>query len=260
MADEKDDFLVSMMQTAPVEKDESDPAPVADTPEPKGETEPTEPAADPAATPDPVPAAATPAAQPAKTEPEAVPIAAVLDERRKRQAAERELAELRATQAQQPRADFYQDPERYVAETVGQVQQNMQTQMYAALEFAAKRMLPDYDDKFAVVEEYAKTNPAAVRDIFASPNPAIAAYELGQRLLEYREMQNPETYRQKIEAEVRQKIEAEYAQRTQAQQAAAQAETAKVNAIPPDLSTSANAVAKTPARDNSVFTQLFPSN
>jgi hypothetical protein len=257
MADEKDDFLVSMMQTAPAVETETEeraaPEVEAEEQEQKGEAEQV------AATATTETVAATPAAQPAKTEAETVPIAAVMDERRKRQALERQLAELTAAQQKQP-TDFYQNPEQHIAEVTDRVAQQMKGQMYAALEFAAKRTFPDYDEKFAVVEEFAKQNPAAIQDIFSSPNPAVAAYELGQRLIEYREMQNPETYRAKIEAELRTKLEAEYAAKAKRQQDAQAAEAAKAAAIPPDLSTSASASANTRQRETNVFTQLFPSN
>lgn len=252
MADEKDDFLTTMMQApAPEAADESDDKPETEA-TPAQETG--EQAETVAATPTDPPAAATPAATPAAPPQETtVPLAAMMDERKKRQALERQLAEIQ--QQATPAPSFYQDPERYVGDLVGQVQQTMQYQVYGALEFAAKQQFPDYDEKFSVVEEYAATNPAAVRDVLASPNPALAAYDLGKRLLEYREMQNPEAYRAKVEADIRAKLEAEYAARNQ--QAAAEA--AKASAIPPDLSTSASVSGKTPARTSDVFTQLFPS-
>ena len=258
MADEKDDFLVSMMQTAPeTEEEEAEEAPESEEQEQTGEEEQQAPAAEEAPPEQQAQTQAPPAAQPHR-EPETVPLAAVMEERRKRQALEKQLAELQAKP--QPLTDFYQDPERHIADVVGRTQQAMQQQVYAALEYAAKQTYPDFDEKFAVVEEYAKNNPAALADVFASPNPAVAAYQLGKKLIEYREMQDPEQYRSKVEAELRQKLEAEYAAREKQRQEAAAAEAAKAAAIPPDLSTSASASnTKAPARKSDVFTQLFPS-
>lgn len=261
MAGKETDFLDSMMKQDPPAEAEAEereaPEVEAEEPEETGEAEQVEATA--VTQTAPTPAAATPAAEPAKSEPEMIPIAAVMDERKKRQALERRLAEIEAAQQSQP-TDFYANPERHIAEVTDRVAQQMKGQMYAALEFQAKRTYPDYDEKFAVVEEFAQQNPAAIQDIFASPNPAVAAYELGQRLIEYREMQNPATYRQKIEAELRAKLEAEYAAKAKQQQDAQSAEAAKAAAIPPDLSTSASASANTRQRETSVFKQLFPSN
>ena len=96
--------------------------------------------------------------------------------------------------------------------------------MLGALEAQAREVYPDYDEVFAELEEQAQGNPALTQQVMQSPNPAMAAYKLGKQLRELKQMQDPDAYRQKIEAEVRAKIEAE-----------AKAKAAAANAIPPDL-------------------------
>lgn len=152
--------------------------------------------------------------------------AAAIAERKKRQELERKLAEL--TREQQQRPDFFKQPTEYVDHTIQQVRQDMAQTMYAALEDQARETYPDYDEVFEEVQAYAEENPAVVQQIFTSPNPARAAYKLGKQLRELKQMQDPDAYRQKIEAEVRAKVEAEYAAKEEAKRKAA-------DAIPPDL-------------------------
>lgn len=165
---------------------------------------------------------------PAATEEGRVPLAALRAEREKRQMFERELAALK----QQPQAEslpaFYEQPEQYVQHTIQQARHDMAQTMYAALEDQARETYSDYDEVFEEVQAYAEQNPVVVQQLFASPNPARAAYKLGKQLREIKQMQDPDAYRQKIETEVRAKIEKEYADKEAAKQKAA-------DAVPPDL-------------------------
>ncbi|TWI04807.1 hypothetical protein IP90_00945 [Luteimonas cucumeris] len=154
-----------------------------------------------------------------------VPLAALKAERDKRQKLEREMAALR----QQPMPPaFHEQPEQYVQQTIQQVRQDMTQTMYAALEDQARETYPDYDEVFEEVQAYAEENHSVIPQIFNSPNPAKAAYKLGKQLRELKQMQDPDAYRSKIEAEVRAKIEKEYADKEAAKQKAA-------DAVPPDL-------------------------
>jgi hypothetical protein len=162
------------------------------------------------------------------TKEETVPLAALRAEREKRQKYERELATYRQAQ-QQPAPNFYEAPEQHVQHVIQQERQHMTTAMYGALEVMARETYQDYDEVFAEVEQYVADNPAAVQQIFSSPNPAVAAYKFGKQLRALKEIQDPDAFRAKVEAEIRAKVEAEYKARDTAKQSAAAA-------IPPDLS------------------------
>jgi hypothetical protein len=172
-----------------------------------------------------VPASVVPTA----TEPkeETVPLAALRAEREKRQRYERELAEIRQANVA-PAPDFYEQPKQYIDSLLAQERQQMTAQHLGALEAMAREVYPDYDEVFNDVLEAAQVNPALQQQVMSSPNPAIAAYKLGKQLRELKAMQDPEAYRQRIEAEIRAKVDAEYRAKEEARQKAA-------DAIPPDL-------------------------
>jgi hypothetical protein len=184
-------------------------------------------------------------------EPQTVPLAAMKAEREKRQRLERELAEERAKhQSQQtPTPSYYEDPEGYLARAQNDIEQRATARLNAALEAQAREQYPDYEEKLGVVMEHAQGNPAIVQEIMTAPNPAVAAYKMGQRLSEFQQMQDPEAYRAKVEAEVRAKIEAENKAKADQRQKAA-------SEIPPDLSQARNTRGEfTPKSD--VFNELF---
>lgn len=168
-----------------------------------------------------------------------VPLAALKAEREKRQQYEREMQVLRQQIAQQqqppaPEPDFYADPTQYVREAIQGERQQMTQALHMALEADAREAYADYDEVLAELGEAARDNPTLRQQVFASPNPAKAAYKLGKQLREMKAMEDPAAYRQKIEAEVRASIAAELTAKETARAAAAAA-------IPPDLSAARSA-------------------
>lgn len=197
---------------------------------------------------------ATTAPEPQKDE--RVPIAALLAERNKRQdeqrareKLERELAELRQ---KQPETSFYEAPDQYVQQAVSRAQQEANARLYAALEEQARETYTDYDEVFEEVKAHAEGNPVVVQQLMSSANPALAAYKLGKQLRELKQMQNPEEYRARIEAEVRAKVEAEYLAKQEAKRKTAES-------IPPDLSASPSAKGDDAPDPKDVFDSIFQS-
>jgi hypothetical protein len=233
MSEREPDFLDDVV-TEEVEQE------TPETPEPAAEPE-----AEKGVTNEPDKAApeATPA--PEVKEEHSVPYAALRAEREKRQRMERELEELRQ-QHQQPEPSFYENPDAF-AQTI---EQRATQRLYVALEATARETHADYDEVFAEVQEHAASNPAAVHQILTSPNPAMAAYKFGKQLREMKQLQDPDAYRQKIEAEVRAKVEAEYRAKEDARQKAAAA-------IPPDLTEHRNAKGAHAPAPESVFDEIF---
>lgn len=173
---------------------------------------------------------------PTATDPpeERVPLAALKAEREKRQQREAKLAEYERELAQlrqpaQPQPDFYEQPQQYIQTIIQQERQQMSQALMGALEEQARVVFNDYDEVIADVTEAAQGNPMIVQQVMASANPALAAYKLGKQLRELKNMQDPQAYRQRIEAEVRAQIAKEQADKESARANAAQA-------IPPDLS------------------------
>lgn len=195
---------------------EADTAPPAETP-PEAKPEPAR--------------AEVPAPAPVVEPPEdRVPQAALLDERRKRQAYERELVELReqlkARETPKPDTDIWTDPEAYVsaaekraiaaaearmADMVGHITANVSEQF-------ARRQYPDYDTKRAEFTKRLESDPVIKaefnRHIAEGGDLGEFVYSTATKLQQMAELTNIDAYRQKVEAEVRAKLESEYAKRS----------------------------------------------
>lgn len=238
MSDNGTDFLDDMTQQqaepeTPETPEPEQPAVVVETVEQEPET--------------PAPEVTT---TPEAKEEQTVPIAALKAEREKRQAFEKELAELRAAQQAAPPQqlpEFYEAPEQHMQA----LEQRATQRLYMALEEQARAVHPDYDEVFEEVKAAAQDNPAMQQRIFSAANPALAAYQLGKQLREYKRMEDPVKYRAEIEAEVRAKLEAESKAKEKAR-AAADA------AIPPDMTQSRNAAGQYAAAPENPIDTLFP--
>lgn len=237
MADEEKDFLDGMSETAEaVEPEKAEPE--APEPEKGGEPEKPEPKKE--------EPEATPAPEPKRQD--TVPYAAMKAEREKRQRLEAELAKLREEQERAP--DFYEAPEKHLEHVLNRVRAESQQRLYAALEEQARELYPDYDEVFSEVEAYVQANPGSEREIFASANPALAAYKFGKQLAERKELEDPEAYKAKLKAEILAELQAEQAK------AKEEARRKAAETIPPDLATTRSAHAGEPAVE-SVFDEIF---
>lgn len=231
MADQERDFLDDM----------ADASAAAATPEADEPTE-VQAAPEPAATvEDPVTPAPEAPTAPEVKEDKTVPLPALLAEREKRQALERQLAELQ--QPAQPVPEFFEAPEQHLQI----IEQRAAQRLHAALEAQAKAVYPDYDEVAEKALAAARENPLLVQQVMTAANPALALYQLGKKSAELELMQDPAAYRARIEAEVRAKIEAETAAKARA-----------AAAIPPDLSQARNAAGQFSPNAPSPVDELFP--
>lgn len=142
--------------------------------------------------------------------------AAVLDERRKRQELERKIAEYEAASAKQDgpkRPDVFEDQEG----AFGHVEQTLQQQIQSTahnirLELSQDMMRmvkPDYDEVESEFIDLAKENPALIKELQESSNPARFAYDTAIKAREAAELKNVDEYKAKIKAELRAELEAE---------------------------------------------------
>ena len=249
--DKQDDFLSQMATSTEADDTEAGETPDADTSgEASAET------GEPAKPDD----AAPPAADTGKKDSEHVPLAALKAEREKRQAVERELAELRNQQRPQAPAEgaqpqrepgFYDDPEAFVQRTVTRAQRLAEQRLFAALEADAREQYADFDEVMEATVARVKDNPALQQQIFSSANPARAAYRLGKQLRDAEALQkDPEAERERIRAEERAKLEAEFKAKEDERRK-------KLDAIPPDLAaTRSTSGAFVPAAGG-VFDEIF---
>lgn len=208
MSDDKLDFLdgpSAEVTPEPPQAEPAAPAPIAD----KGE----KPA---------LVAPSTPPVEPAK-EQHLAPLTALLDEREKRQAAEREASELRAWRQQQEerqRAAQHRAPDpRQDPDGALEYQRTVfQQQLYNA-KIGQSRFLAEQQFGKELVDEafgFFDKNPALSHQFVDHPSPFHAAVEFYKRQKVADEVgADPAAYRSKLEADIRAQIMAEMQQPAQ---------------------------------------------
>jgi hypothetical protein len=184
---------------------------------PKGETEGDE------------PSDSAPPAPPVEAEPQHIPIAALKDERQKRQQLEARLAEYEAylsqiqqqQQAPQAKPDMFADPEGYEAHLEAQITARLMQQLQPQLqqtqtltraemsEFVARQKFEDYDAKIEVFKEALEANPFLHSQLMQAPDPATFAYNAANKYIEAKQYGTASPSVEQIEAQLREKIMAE---------------------------------------------------
>lgn len=164
--------------------------------------------------------AETTAAKPERT----VPLAALEDERRKRQELEQRLAQ----QTQPEKPGFWEQPEQHLQ----QVEQRAQAIAFKSkldvfADMAAAKY-QDLDQRIAEFDELVARTPGLWQQMMSARNPIEFAYSTAKNHAEYQAAGSVEGMRAKIESEMRAKIEAEFS-------AKAAAEAKKRDAIPQTL-------------------------
>lgn len=160
---------------------------------------------------------------PSEPEQSHIPIAALKDERAKRQALENEYRQA-AERLQQYEAYFAQqngqqqqqeqDPLEIIAQQVmsrlqPQTEMQMLTMKVDMAEQVARTKWADYDEKVEHFKAAVQTNPFLLQELKAAANPAEYAYNAANRILEAKSFSQPGPSREQMEAEMREKIMAE---------------------------------------------------
>jgi len=143
-----------------------------------------------------------------------VPKSALLDERKKRQGAERELIETQAKleqqqQQQQPAPDLLDDQQGYADHIQQQVDSKIRNVTIQMSQEMMRSQHDDYDlteDKFM---QMVSDDPSLQIKLQQSEYPAKFVYETVKKAEQYAEMQDVDSYKAKVEAEVRAKVTAE---------------------------------------------------
>jgi hypothetical protein len=199
-----------------------------------------------------------------------IPIQALLDERDKRQRAERELEAMRRQYAKPPEPppapDMFADPEgfkehvlqaaRAEAEAVRREAQQYRFDTSVAL---AQQQWPDYAEAEQAFLAVAQANPALGEQMARDPHPAAFAYRLGKQALALREYgPDPAAYREKLvddDALLQQMLEKRGLSLQQLQQPAPAPQPAPM-AFPSSLSTARAAAPRQPTQAYSGPTPL----
>lgn len=143
-----------------------------------------------------------------------IPIAALLDEREKRQTLQRELEELKKTQAPKEEAtDFFEDPEGALKARDQAFEEKILQNKLEMSQAMAKESHPDFDEllgKFNKAMEADETLKGRAKviwnDALSQPHPALSVYNAVKHELTVQELSDPDEYRKKIEAEIRAEI------------------------------------------------------
>jgi hypothetical protein len=223
-------------QTEPVITAPESPPPAAPAQEarprgPDGKFLPAEPAAPAApAAPEPAAAPAPQTPEPPKeqqfTERERAFLKAAQEERDKRQALERKLAE---TKPPVEVKDFWTDPDARIKAMEDHMQQVQITTVLQTTEAIARSQHPDFQEKLDSFGKLMEQTPGLYQQWLASPNPAEFAYKTAKNHMDLQQAGNLDTLKANIEKELRIKIEAEMEAKRQELEAARAA-------IPPTLS------------------------
>lgn len=172
------------------------------------------------------------------TEDKSVPLAALLDERDKRQKIAKELEERDAKIAElskQPeteRPDVFEDQDG-AFQHIEQMLNTARAEDRFALSRDFMSMLKDdYEDKEQAFMDIAKDTPSLREELWKSPNPARFAYETAVKHERLKELDNVDEVKDKMRAELREEVKAELqAELDQEQESTAK----KRDAITPSL-------------------------
>jgi len=156
---------------------------------------------------------------PASEEPEQshIPVAALKDERTKRQAAEENarllqerLQQFEAYYAQQQGGEVEEDDpvELFAQQIMGRAETRILEAKVQITETLARQKWDDYDEMADVFKEAAVANPFLVEELKRAPDPAAYAYGVAQKIHEAKGLTTAQT-RAQIEAEIREELKAE---------------------------------------------------
>ena len=158
------------------------------------------------------------------TEPEAekelvsqnVPLTALMAERDKRQALERQVAEFNANRPAEPVPDVFEDQNAYTQHMNQQMSDAMYNERASMSEFHARREHKDLEDKLAVFREISANNPTLQDQVRNSASPFHEAYDIVSKHEKMARMENIEEFEAKTRAEIEAKVRAEFDGKQQA--------------------------------------------
>lgn len=140
-----------------------------------------------------------------------VPIAALLDEREKRQKLQKQLEEYQSKQ-QQPAAnvpDVLDDQEGFVQHMQSQISESVGRARIELSQDFMRMMHEDYEAMEAKFVEMATENPELANRMRLSPMPAKFAYETAKKAEKLAAMENVDEWESKKTAELKAQIRAE---------------------------------------------------
>lgn len=131
-------------------------------------------------------------------------VAAIIDERRKRQALEQQLTELRG---KQPKVDIWENPDAAIAEQIKAATSPMEAKFFNLSMKSARVGREDFDTVAEAFLKASEADPSLVAQMRAHDDPGEFVYQFGKHHMELSEVGGDLTkYRQKLTAESDAKI------------------------------------------------------
>lgn len=131
-------------------------------------------------------------------------VAAIIDERRKRQAAEERLKQL---ETQAPKTDVFSDPDKAIAERVDAAIRPLTERFFQMSLKAAKAAHSDYEEVVTAFNEAAESDPRLIESLRNASDPGEYAYSVGLQIRELADVDGDIVkYRDKVAGEYKGKL------------------------------------------------------
>lgn len=132
-------------------------------------------------------------------------LAAIIDERKKRQEAETKLREL---QAQKPKTDIFEDPDAAIAERLVGHLAPLKEALFEITFEAMRERHQDFDEVAEAFTQASEKDPELIKGMQAAKNPAKYVYTVGLQLKELADVGGDfAKYKEKITGELQGKVE-----------------------------------------------------
>jgi hypothetical protein len=186
-------------------------------------------------------------------------VAAIIDERRKRQELQRELEQLRQQQPPKPKTDIFENPDAAINERLLEHLNPLQQQVFKLQVELAKSKMPDFDDAAKAFFTHAQSDPVLMHQADTAPDQFAFIYREGKRLQELGDVGGDILkYKEKVTAEARTEIAKRDEQiKTLSSQIEALTKTqAELAAVPRSLNQLSTSVPKTTDADPDDINQI----
>jgi flagellar motor switch/type III secretory pathway protein FliN len=186
-------------------------------------------------------------------------VAAIIDERRKRQELQRELEQLRQQQPQKPKTDLFENPDAAIAERLQERLSPLENTIFKLQVELAKSKMPDFDDAAKAFFTHAQNDQVLMHQADTAPDQFAFIYREGKRLQELGDVGGDIVkYKEKVTAEARAEIvkRDEQIKNLSAQIEALSKAQAELAAVPRSLNQLGTSVPKTTDADPEDINQL----
>ncbi len=141
--------------------------------------------------------------------PETVPLKALMEVRKQKQALERQLAELGNKKEPEKAPDVFENQQGYTEYVGKQIDSAVFNERANMSEFYARREFPDLDDKVEKYKELLSSNPGLQTQVMSAPSPYHEIADIVDKHQKYEQMQNIDEFEAKTRAEIEAKVRAE---------------------------------------------------